>query len=125
MPKTESNDHGDAIRPSVLWAAALTAPIVWLAQFQARYSLAQISCSNTADLAVKILGLAALVCSLAAGILCWRLWVRAGRSWPNDLIAPRPGSGLLLSVLGMLNRAMFSLVIIAQLIPTFFFATCD
>jgi hypothetical protein len=125
MVDNKSKKESGSGQGLLLWTAVLTGPMVWLMQFQARYSLAQISCSNTADLALKVTGFVALLGTVAAGVLSWRLWLRAGHSWPNDLIPPTSGSALLLSTLGMLTSAMFSLVIIAQIIPDFFFATCD
>src|SRR5690349_7544123 len=125
MTDANLNDKASSGRGLLLWTLVLTGPVVWLMQFQARYSLAQVSCSDTADLVLKIIAIVSLLCTVAAGALSWRTWMRAGHSWPNDVIPPPPGSTLLLSILGMLSSAMFSLVIIAQLIPNFFFATCD
>jgi len=118
--KTRGTKNGLA-----LWTGVLAGPTAWLIQFQTRYSLVEWICSSRQTWASHLVWIGFLLLSLGGGLLSWRNWVRAGREWPSDLVSAPRGTESLLSVLGMMTSAMFSLVIIAQAIPTFMINPCQ
>ena len=125
MSQDKSNQTDGVGQGIILWSGMLLGPILWLIQFQARYSLVPVVCSNGSNLLLQIIAAIALVCTVVTGIVCWRVWISAGAEWPSDLLAGSQGRKLFMAGLGMLTGGLFSLVMIAQMIPLFFFSPCD
>jgi hypothetical protein len=107
-----------------LWAGVLLAPLAFLSALQANYTLTQKLCPGGR---MSLLHLATLLFLLitATGILiAWRNWQRAGKGVPDES-EERQSWERFMGVVGMLISALSFLLIVAQLIPQFFFNPCQ
>jgi hypothetical protein len=107
----------------LLWISMIGAPVIWFLQFQLNYSLVLWACRNnkpyvlTASFAVFD-----LMC-ICVGLLALRNWRRYGRRWPGSGFSADARSGFM-SLIGLLLSSLFTLVILAQMIATFFLSPC-
>jgi len=108
----------------LLWVGVLMSPIVWLIQFQLRYSLVEWVCGQQNRLVLHIISLLFLAIIAGGGILSWRTWVAEGKAFPTDETSGPHERNLFLSLLGVLMSSMFALVTIAQAIAEFMVDPC-
>jgi hypothetical protein len=105
-------------------AAVLGGPLVWLAQFQLNYALVPRMCAAGTALPLHLVFVVALLLVAGAGLLAWRTWRTAGAGWPSSDEGGPVGRSRLLGALGLMTSTLFSLVILAQWIPTFIVDPC-
>jgi TRAP-type C4-dicarboxylate transport system permease small subunit len=108
----------------LLWVGVLMAPIVWLTQFEIRYSLVQWACARQNRLVLHLLSAVVLILIASGGFLSWRNWVREGKRSPTDEISGPQERNLFLALLGALVSAMFALVLTAQFIAEILIDPC-
>ena len=111
--------HGDALKHLLLWVGTLTAPIAWAIQFLIIYALVPHVCKVGASKSLHITSLTFIVIGIVAGILSWWNLGQREHSFEEER-----ESITFLGRLGMMTSAMFTLIMLAQVIPTFFIDPC-
>jgi hypothetical protein len=117
-------DSTKSVSSALLWTGLLVPPIAWAFQLQANYVLASLTCQQGSRWPLYLVTLVALLITLAAGFGSWRARARVNGMHSDD------GGSLLsvarfMAVLGLMTSALFSLVIIAQAVPSFIFRGCQ
>lgn len=107
-----------------LWAGLLTAPAAFLFSLQANYTLTQKLCPRGPMLVLHLVTILFLLGAAGGGFLAWRNWQRAGLIWPGEA-ANKHVRTRFLAALGLAFSALCAFIIIAQLIPQFFFNPCQ
>jgi hypothetical protein len=110
--------------PAALWAGVLAGPLATLTQLQANYALVLWACGAGREWALHVVALLALLVTVAAGLLSWRNWRRAGGGWEDDGAGIVPRSRFMAAV-GILISALIVLVVVAQWIPIFVYGPCE
>lgn len=106
-----------------LWAGVLVAPMAFLSNLQANYTLTQKLCPGGRTSLLHCTTLFFLLLALAGGLIAWSNWTRAGREWPDES-AERVMRNRLLAAVGVMISLLSALIIIAQWIPQFIFNPC-
>src|SRR4051812_10241064 len=107
-----------------LWAGVLGSPALWGIHMQLDYALVPTLCGHGGHLWVlHVLAGVFAVLSAFTFVLCWREWHAMGASTQDDAVGGA-GRTIFLSALGMMTAALFTLVIIAQGIASFFINPC-
>ena len=107
-----------------LWLGLLAAPLAWLVNLLLSYSLVLWACSTGRQYTLHLVTLAMLLLAAAGGVIAWRAWRQAGREWHNEAGGVLPRSRFM-AALGVLLSSLFSLVILAQGIPSFILPACE
>jgi hypothetical protein len=115
----EQGGEGDELKHFLLWAGMLTAPIAWSIQFLIIYALVMHVCKVQNARSLHLTSVVFIAIGIAAGILSWWNTMQAAEG-----IEEERESTLFLGRLGLLTSAMFTLIMIAQVIPTFFIDPC-
>ena len=106
-----------------LWAAVFGAPAIWAVSFETGYALVPKVCQFQGHYVLHIISLLALVLALIGGFLSWRQWRRIGGS-PEETEGGPIGRQRFLGALGVFSAVLYSTLIIAQGIASFFFDAC-
>lgn len=110
-------------RGSQLWLAVLAGPVIWFFSVLANFALATTSCITGWKAVLFVVVAIALIVTVCAGLLAWKLWRRAGAELPGE-----SGGAVAyertLSLAGVLLSAGFFVVIVAQCVPNLFFGAC-
>ena len=106
------------------WTGVLGAPLVWLAYLQTNYALASEACHNSNKMPLMFVTVLALLGTIGALFVAWHIWRSAQPS--NDI----EGGGTLgrsrfMALLGLGNSALFTVVILAGVVPLIFLGVCD
>jgi len=118
-----SEQHNKSSNAASLWCGLLLPPIAWALQMQINYSLAGFECYGGSRLPLYLVTVAALVTTLAAGLVSFSRWRKLKQLPAQD--AGDVGSRVrFMLVLGMLTSAMFFVVIAAQGLATIVFHPC-
>jgi hypothetical protein len=115
----EQGGEGDTLKHFLLWTGMLAAPIAWAIQFLIIYALVPHVCKIGRGQSLHITSGLFIVIGFAAGVLAWRNLGQVEHSFEEER-----ESILFLGRLGLLTSAMFTLLMIAQVIPTFFIDPC-
>jgi hypothetical protein len=111
------------VRAVAQLTGVLLPALAFLLNLEIEYVVVPWSCANDANMAVRLVPIALLIVALVGGLVAWREWTAAGRGWPADdhgVIA----RARFLAVLGLLSSGLFTMLIIAQWMPSFFFGPC-
>src|SRR5438045_3909800 len=100
--------------PAGLWFAVLGPPAAWFASLVVSYFAVHEVCRVHSPLAPRIISLVALSVSLAAGLAGRGIWVRAARHERTRFMAQ----------IGVLGGAVFSLIILLQIVATIILPGC-
>ena len=124
MSKETKPDVGPSRPEFLLWAGVFAGPVAWFLQQQLNYAVATWVCSFAGQLTLHLGSLAFLLLALGGGLISWRYWQQAGGQWPDE------AGGVVsrhrfLSALGILMSSLFSLIVIAQWLPTLFYHPCQ
>ena len=117
-------DFKEGAAPAALWAGVLAGPLATLTQLQVNYALVLWACGAGSEWALHLVALLALLVTVAAGLLSWRNWRRAGGSWEDEGAGIVPRSRFMAAV-GVLISAFIVLVVVAQWIPIFVYGPCE
>jgi hypothetical protein len=124
MTDVMREDSTESVSNVLLWTGLLVPPIVWAIQMQVNYVLVSQLCQQGNSWPVYLVSLPALLITLAAGFGSWRAWARVNGVRSDD--GARPASvARFMAVLGVMTSALFSLVIIAQAVPSFILHGCQ
>ena len=105
-----------------LWAGVLVGPLAALLQLQINYALVLWACSHSSSWPLHLVSFLALVLTIIAGLLSFRLWQRSTAT--EDGAGPVARSRLM-SGLGIAISVVMVLLIIAQWIPIFIHDPCE
>jgi hypothetical protein len=110
--------------PVLEWVGLLLPAATFFAHLQIGYVLIPYACTTHQDIWVHVVGILAVVLSLAGNMAAWRTWMRAGREVPGE------GPGTMahtrfLGAVGLGMGAIFTLILIAQWIAGLFIGTCQ
>ena len=104
----------ETINNGMIWSGLLLAPAAWLIQFETNYVLVEWACSHGQNLTpLYAVSIFFLLSSIGSAFLSWHNWNLAES--PNLRF---------LTMVGVLMSALFSLAIIAQMIPIFILSPC-
>jgi hypothetical protein len=98
------------------------APLAWAVQMGANYALEPVSCHQMTRLYLWGISLVALAIAAASAWKGWSMYARVRRAEPADRDAE---SEQFLGVSSLGLGALCSLVIFAQMVPTFFLHPCQ
>ena len=117
-PTTEIKiDVGAAFR---LWIGILLPPAAWLAQLQALYLSSEYGCTTSNFTRNHIVVVFALIVSLIGWAFAWREWTKS-----RDVNSGGRMRHRFMALIGVLTGALFSLLILAQWLPTIMGVPCD
>jgi hypothetical protein len=120
-PRTDVPDKG-IIR--ALWAGVLVPPTAFLFNLEAAYALVPVACNAGTVLLVHLVHLVSLALAVVGGLLALRVWRRSGAAWPGGE-GGRISRTQFMAGLGILMSLMFTVVILAQWIPSFILDPCQ
>ena len=110
---------GDALKHFLLWTGAVTAPVAWAIQFLIIYALVPHLCKVGASKSLHITSLTFIIIGIMAGVLSWWNLGQKEHSFEEER-----ESIIFMGRLGIMTSALFTLIMLAQLIPTFFIDPC-
>jgi nicotinamide riboside transporter PnuC len=108
---------------ATLWFAVLAGPLAWMLGLNAAYGLVRVACAKDSMLYLHAVSFLTLLLALAGGWVAWREWKRAGAEWPQEEGGTIPRSRFMVAM-GLLGSGLFSLVILAQWVASFFLNPC-
>jgi hypothetical protein len=114
----------DARTIGALWTGLLLAPVAFLLNLEIGYALVPTACSSRSELLTHVVHLVCLLLALFGGITAWRCWKATGETWPAGEGGPLSRSRFMAG-LGWLISSLFTLVILAQWIPSFILDPCQ
>lgn len=115
----EQGGEGDAFKHLLLWIGAVGAPIAWAIQFLIIYALVPHVCKVGASKSLHITSAVFILLGVSAGVLSWWNLGRKEHSFEEER-----ESIIFMSRMGLMTSAMFTLIMLAQIIPTFFIDPC-
>jgi hypothetical protein len=107
-----------------LWAGILLPPFAWFLHQQLSYISVLWACETGRQFILYIATLAMLLLALGGGLIARQTWQRLGRDEPDEAEGVLARSRFM-AVAGVLSSVMFSLVILAQGIPSFILNACE
>ena len=105
-----------------LWAGVLVGPMAALIQLQVNYALVLWSCSHRSTWPLHLVSILALLATIVAVLLPYRIWQRVRID--EDGMGP-PARAKLMAVVGILISILSLLLIIAQWIAVFIYDPCQ
>jgi ABC-type uncharacterized transport system YnjBCD permease subunit len=108
-----------------LWVGLLLPPIAWITQLQTLYLTSEYGCITAAGFSWNhVASAVAFILSAIGGVIAWRDWKAGGGHTGNESGRPVARKQFM-SLLGLLTGALFTLVIVAQWLPTIVGVPCD
>ena len=107
-----------------LWLGFLLPPAAWAIQLQTVYLTSEYGCLKGDFMPNHLVSVFALLLCLIGGAISWRNWLETGKKWKSEAADPVSRSSFM-AILGMLEAALFALLIFAQWLPTLFGVPCD
>jgi hypothetical protein len=120
-PRTDVPDKG-VIR--ALWIGLLVPPTAFLFNLEVAYALVPTACSMRAAVLVHLVHLISLALAIFGGVVAWRTWQTSGAIWPAGE-GGRTSRTQFMAGVGVLTALMFTVVILAQWIPSFILDPCQ
>jgi hypothetical protein len=117
-------DVPDAPLIRALWTGVVLPPLAFLLNLEAAYALVPTACSSRNLLLVHLVHLVCLVLAIFGGFTALRHWRASGGTWPGGA-GGRLSRTQFMSGLGMLLGLLFTVVIVAQWIPSFMLDPCQ
>lgn len=104
-----------------LWVGAGGGTIIWSLQLVVGYALCRFSSDHRWLTAVHHgVSAVALAATVWTAFVSWRNWQQLGDGQPRGSEPGVPGRSRFLAAIGILNGALFAILILAQWIPVFF-----
>jgi hypothetical protein len=108
-----------------LWIGFLGAPVIWLIQFQTNYTLVPWTCVHGHRYLLHLSSALFLALGIALVLSTWKDWRKTqGLEVDRPSDSSPAGIAAFMSMVGLMNSALFSLLILAQAIPSFFLSSC-
>lgn len=107
----------------MLWGGVLLAPIAWVLHQQSCYLLVYWACESRQMFVFHLITLVLLLLAGGGTYLAWRCWHGSGPEWADEggSVADR---SRFMALSGLLMSGLFTLVILAQWIPTLMVDPC-
>jgi len=122
---SESETEGTSPRENLgLWIGVLGSAIVWAIQLQTSYAMVPWACSSGHRWILPFVSLAFLIVAIVPGIISWKIWRRISASRRTERETAGGGRRRFMAMLGMMDSAIFVLLILAQGLPVFFVHPC-
>lgn len=118
--KHTAAQHAHGREEFALWRSLLGAPVLWLVQFQTNYTLVPWTCKHGKFFLIHIVSAVFLVMAIFLGASAFRKMKSQQIASSGEMDAV----GDFMLLLGVLLSALFSLLIVAQAIPTFVLSPC-
>jgi hypothetical protein len=109
---------------SALWFGVLGSAIIWAIQLQTSYAMVPWACSSGHRWILPFVSLGFLVAAAIPGIVSWRIWRKVSGSRVSERETRGGGRRRFMAMLGMMDSAVFFLLVLAQGIPVFFVHPC-
>lgn len=97
-----------------LWFAVLGPPAAWFVSLGVSYFAVHEVCRVHSPLAPRVVSLVAFVVAIAAGMTARAIWVAAAQHERTRFLAQ----------VGVLSGAVFSLIVLLQIVATLFLPSC-
>ena len=107
-----------------LWVGLLLPPIVWAVQLQTIYLTSEYGCATSRFFWNHAVSAALLLLSLGSLAISWFQWRSYGATTEDEGGTPIQRKRFM-AILGMLTAFLFSLLIVAQWLPTILEVPCD
>ena len=130
MREAASSTRAESIGSAALWFGVFGGPAAWCLQILIGYNVEEIVCASGSQsqtvlgIGVEVLIVAlhiGLTCvTLAAGLVSYRCWRRAGE---GD--ASTGGRARWMAAAGMMVSILFLIIIVSGFVPALFLETCD
>jgi hypothetical protein len=121
---SESKKEGGSPRENLaLWVGILGSAVVWLVELQTTYAMVPWACSSGHRWMLPVASLFFFLTAVVPGFIAWGQWES---DKPSQRDAHRNGIGRkrFMVLLGLMNTALFTLLILAQGTPVFFIHPC-
>jgi hypothetical protein len=105
-----------------LWAGVLVGPTAMLMQLEINYALVPWACGARTVWPLHLVSLFALVVTIVAGFLAYRIWARVSTDEDSGGALAR---SRFMAAVGVLISLLMALVIVAQWLPVFFHSPCE
>ena len=117
----------DPLRLAVLWAGALTGPLVWLAMLEVNYLLTYVACESGHKWFMHLTVLVAVAVVATAGYLSWRYGPPAdpGVDTPPVTRETAEQRARWMALYGIASSVWFIIVIVANEIPILVLRACE
>jgi Ni/Fe-hydrogenase subunit HybB-like protein len=121
---SESEIEGTSARENfALWTGILGSAIVWAIQLQTSYAMVPWACASGHRWMLPLTSSAFLIAAIIPGVMAWKLWKKASGT-QSERETRYAGRRRFMAMLGMMDTAIFVLLIIAQGLPVFFIHPC-
>jgi hypothetical protein len=105
------------------WVGILAGPSAWLTQFLINYALVREACIGHHNLALHVVSGVFFAVVVAAGILSTRYFFKTREfSAASEKL---PARSHFMAALGILSSSLYTLIILAQAIPSFILDPCQ
>ena len=122
---SESRAEGTSPRENLqLWIGVLGSAVVWAIQLQTSYAMVPWACSSGHRWMLPVVSLAFLVAAAIPGLISFNLWRRTSSGRLSERESRGDGRRRFMAMLGMMDSAIFVLLIFAQGLPVFFVHPC-
>jgi hypothetical protein len=118
MPEAIKDRAAQPRSEFVLWIGFLGPPLIWLVQFQIKYSLAARTTLASRSVVIGI-SIVALIAVAGCGLMASR-YHRVAAASPLDQFAGKGQRNRFMATLGMLVSGLFFLLVTAQLLADLF-----
>lgn len=105
-----------------LWAGVLVGPTAMLMQLEINYALVPWACASSKVWPLHLVSLFALLVTVVAGLLAYRIWRRVSTDEDSGGALAR---SRFMAAVGVLISLLMALVILAQWLPVFFHSPCE
>ena len=107
----------------VLWGGLLLGPVAWISHQQVSYLLVYWACGSGGMFVFHVLTILLLLLAGLGVYLAWTAWRHSGPEWADEggTVSDR---SRFLALTGLLLNGLFSLVILAQWLPTLLVDPC-
>jgi hypothetical protein len=111
---TRERDANEGHFDRKLWFTMLGAPVLWLVFLQTAYLVALSACSSGDRIRLHICAAVFLGLIILTGVVSVVQWDRSGREWPSPETDGPSGRRQAMAMIGILQSALFSMVIITS-----------
>jgi hypothetical protein len=122
---SESETEGTSFRENFqLWVGVLGSAIVWAVQLQTSYAMVPWACSSGHRWMLPAVSIVFLFAAAVPALLAWRVWKKTSGPRRLERESRFEGRRRFMAMLGMMDSAVFFLLILAQGLPVFFIHPC-
>jgi hypothetical protein len=126
MSSNAIEKHPDERRRNLLlWISMLGAPVIWLIHLESGYALVQYACVSGRHFVLHLNAIVSLALVLGIGALAIHHWNQAGRGWPSQDEGGSTARWRTLSIMGVLQSGLFSLLILVAWAAIFILHPCS